>query len=251
SEPLSEFPIDLLIFHFLVPWAISLIRPKRLFRFFVETWYRFAARQLRLTAFLFGGRHRGEESEDEEDEGVEIVYHEREGVGAQAVEEAWDDEGWVDEEVVVLGGRLEREEGADEAVGGPPVQPVDGAAGPLAEPSASSSSSSTSPQASSSLTTQSPPDQPPSRPPRRSKREFPYMRVPNRDVVEVVPGQPMLVPMRRGEPVRGREGETEDAVRANWTKVYVPGNFRARVIALLIWQWVSGLLLTAAVVVGP
>lgn len=61
SEPISEFPVDLLIFHIVVPVTISYAKPKRLFKTLFENWWRLAARQLRMTSFMFGGRHPEEE----------------------------------------------------------------------------------------------------------------------------------------------------------------------------------------------
>jgi E3 ubiquitin-protein ligase MARCH6 len=62
------------------------------------------------------------------------------------------------------------------------------------------------------------------------RREFRYMRVPRTDHIPIVPGQRVLVPMREGEEVQGREGESEDEVREFWTCVYVPAHFKLRVL---------------------
>ncbi|KAI9356559.1 hypothetical protein DFJ73DRAFT_823156 [Zopfochytrium polystomum] len=67
TEPLSEFPVDLLIFHFVLPWAIGWTRPRMLFKQLLAAMFRFSARRLRLTHFLFGRREADEESEEEDD----------------------------------------------------------------------------------------------------------------------------------------------------------------------------------------
>jgi hypothetical protein len=61
------------------------------------------------------------------------------------------------------------------------------------------------------------------------KREKRYMRVPNHDNIEIIPKEKMLIPMKEEDEVFGRPGETEDEVKANWTKVYIPDYFYTRV----------------------
>ncbi|KAJ3053322.1 hypothetical protein HK097_004529, partial [Rhizophlyctis rosea] len=225
NEPLSEFPIDLLIFHFIVPWTIASVKPKEVFQAIVDAWFRWSAKRLRLTGFLFGGRHRDEESEDEsegEEGTVEIVYDkeggatpeggERPSVAGEQREERVEPEagenGWVDEHVIFH----------------------DGGRTSIGEPARSEDIASNESTAQPSSPEFTPNVLPPAlRPPkRRSPREFRFMQAPHHDHVEVIPGQKMLIPLRRGEAVPGRFGETEDDIRANWTKVYVPGGFRTR-----------------------
>ncbi|CAG8601146.1 5730_t:CDS:10, partial [Acaulospora morrowiae] len=61
TEPISEFPIDLLIFHIVVPVTFTLAKPKRLFRTLFENWWHITSHQLRLTSFMFGGERRYDE----------------------------------------------------------------------------------------------------------------------------------------------------------------------------------------------
>ncbi|CAG8613513.1 12366_t:CDS:2, partial [Acaulospora colombiana] len=60
-EPISEFPIDLLIFHIIVPATFTLAKPKRLFRTLFENWWHITSHRLRLTSFMFGGERRYDE----------------------------------------------------------------------------------------------------------------------------------------------------------------------------------------------
>ncbi|KAI8837036.1 hypothetical protein BC829DRAFT_493270 [Chytridium lagenaria] len=231
SEPLSEFPIDLLIFHFVLPWAIAWVRPRQLFRNVVAGWFRFTARRLRLTHFLFGERMRDEESDTEDDEDdVPVRLIRPEDAPAPTVspqvdadtekKEATDDEGWVDEDT----------EGEGSSSTPLPTLFEDGA-GPANSPPEAIVASATRAHV---------------RP-----RPFPYLRVPNHDHVEIIPNQKMMIPMARGEALFGRMNESEDEVRANWRRVYVPDRFRFRTFALIIFQWICGQLLAAAVIIGP
>jgi hypothetical protein len=87
--------------------------------------------------------------------------------------------------------------------------------------------------------------------PRRHRRDKPYLRVPNHDRIELIPGQKVMIPMERGQPLFGRATETEDEIRLNWRRVYVPDRFRARVAVLLTFQWICGLILAASVIILP
>ncbi len=61
-------------------------------------------------------------------------------------------------------------------------------------------------------------------------KNYRFMRVPNHDHIEVTPGvRDVMIPCREGDPLFGRVHETEDEIKANWTKVYVPKYFKARV----------------------
>ncbi|KXS21420.1 hypothetical protein M427DRAFT_142474 [Gonapodya prolifera JEL478] len=199
SETISEFPIELLTFHLLFPAFIQITKPSYWLQLGLEKWFEWTARRLRLTSFLFGGTHRDEESDIEDDGDV-------------------DDEEEVDEQ---------EERGVQEG---------------NAEPNAHGGPSETdtrdsSVAAGSGSTADSSIAVTPSRVPNR--REFRYMRVPNRDYVEVVRGERMLVPWREGDPLRGRDTETPEDVEANWRLVYVPAMFKFRIYILLIWQWLS------------
>ncbi|PKK66367.1 hypothetical protein RhiirC2_784876 [Rhizophagus irregularis] len=63
-EPISDFPADLLVFHIVVPVTVTWAKPKRLFRKLFENWWKVTSRVLRLTSFMFGGRHYDEEGTD-------------------------------------------------------------------------------------------------------------------------------------------------------------------------------------------
>ncbi|KAI8822200.1 uncharacterized protein EV422DRAFT_566636 [Fimicolochytrium jonesii] len=248
SEPMSEFPIDLLIFHFVVPWTVAWIQPKELLERLVQAWFRVMARHLRLTSFLIGGVGVEVERIGGGEGGNERVDHgQGNGAGIVAVENAVETEGDAGADVQpanapVTGGNVAETEtgsGLTEAKEGEPSS-APHRSDTEGEPAASSSSptkpttSSTKPRTKHGL-----------------DREFPYMRVPNHDHVELIPGERMLTPMRRDEPLRGREGETEEEVRLNWTKVYVPEDFKIRVGLLLFFQWVCGTLLIAAIIIVP
>jgi E3 ubiquitin-protein ligase MARCH6 len=60
-EPLSEVPVDLLFVHLILPPTLHYFRPRKAVRRLMTGWWRWAARQLRLTSFMFGGRHQNEE----------------------------------------------------------------------------------------------------------------------------------------------------------------------------------------------
>jgi E3 ubiquitin-protein ligase DOA10 len=182
TAPLSEFPIDLLVFHFLVPWTIAWTRPRTIFKHVLENSFRISARLLRMSHFMFGERRIDEESEEEEDD--PIIYH----------------------------------------------------SGPLTEHAADSGVDSSS-AADKALHAVPETDIPAPKTIRQHRREFPYMRVPNHDHIEIIPRQKVLIPMRRGQPLRGRSNETDDDIRANWTRVYVPNRFKLRVAVLIFLQW--------------
>ncbi|TPX78411.1 hypothetical protein CcCBS67573_g00323 [Chytriomyces confervae] len=185
SEPLSEFPIDLLIFHFLVPAAVSWIRPRDLIVEGLRVYFRATARILRITQFLLGERRQDEEHGEvgENDPLVLKLYHD-----GPAAEHAPDEQDEVDEE----------------------VQPL--------APGA---------------------------------RETPYLRVPNHDRIPLKPGHKVMIPMTRTEPLVGREDESEDDIKLNWTRVYVPSHLRIRLLLLMVFQWMAGLVCAVFVTIGP
>ncbi|KAJ3215547.1 hypothetical protein HDU67_000268 [Dinochytrium kinnereticum] len=230
SEPLSEFPIDLLIFHFVLPWAVAWVRPRQIFRAILDGGFRFIARRLRLTNFLFGDRMRDEESDTEEDEEdivpVRIVRENDPPAPAMAphaaddiavINEESDDDEWVDEETDGEGSPVPSLNPGEEALENAVATPA------MNEPNNQM----------------------------RRPRSHPYLRVPNHDHVEIIPRQRMMVPMARGEALFGRANETEEEVRANWRRVYIPDRFRFRIFALLLIQWMGGLALAVCAIVCP
>jgi hypothetical protein len=64
----------------------------------------------------------------------------------------------------------------------------------------------------------------------RKKRGKRFLRVPNRDMIEIIPGEKILIWMKETDPVFGRPNETPEEVQRNWTKVYAPDWFYTRVI---------------------
>ncbi|KAF8586361.1 hypothetical protein K439DRAFT_961991 [Ramaria rubella] len=60
-EPLSEIPVDLLFVHLILPPTLHYFRPRKPVRRLMTAWWQWTARQLRLTSFMFGGRHPQEE----------------------------------------------------------------------------------------------------------------------------------------------------------------------------------------------
>ncbi|TPX65973.1 hypothetical protein SpCBS45565_g04773 [Spizellomyces sp. 'palustris'] len=246
SIPVSEFPIDLLIFHFVVPWTVAWIRPKRILRWLVDQWFRWTARRLRLTSFLFGGAHKDEESDDEvevevNDATEEIVYHDDAAPSVSADSPAVEGSGTVEQPAApahsqeqplpinTASSSSDRGDEADDEWEDEEVIVLNGP-GPRTPPSTATATK---------------------RKRWRPRREYRYMRVPNHDHVEVIAGQKMLIPLKFGEGLMGREGETEEEVRVNWTRVYVPDRFKIRIAALLLFQWVCGVVLMTTVIVGP
>ncbi|KAF8518939.1 hypothetical protein BU17DRAFT_48138, partial [Hysterangium stoloniferum] len=61
-EPLSEIPVDLLFVHLILPPTLHYFRPRKPVRRLVTVWWQWTARQMRLTSFMFGGRHPNEET---------------------------------------------------------------------------------------------------------------------------------------------------------------------------------------------
>ncbi|KAI9597532.1 hypothetical protein BDF19DRAFT_435367 [Syncephalis fuscata] len=61
DKPISDFPIDLLVLHLVVPIVVTWARPKRHFRIYFAAWWKAVSYLLRLSSFMFGGRHPEEE----------------------------------------------------------------------------------------------------------------------------------------------------------------------------------------------
>jgi hypothetical protein len=78
-----------------------------------------------------------------------------------------------------------------------------------------------------------------------------YMRVPNHDRIEIIPGQKMLVLMKESDDVFGREGETPQQISENWSKVYVPNSFWLRMKVLMIAQILTAILLLSGIITIP
>lgn len=63
SDALTAFPIDLVIFHLVGPWIFRRIDFNGRMKEANVVWFRLVAKFLRLTSFLFGGRHFEEETD--------------------------------------------------------------------------------------------------------------------------------------------------------------------------------------------
>ncbi|KAK4097599.1 hypothetical protein N658DRAFT_456562, partial [Parathielavia hyrcaniae] len=63
NEPVLEFPIDLLFYNFLMPFAIKYFKPSHGLHAMYAWWFRRCARALRITWFLFGERRIDEEGQ--------------------------------------------------------------------------------------------------------------------------------------------------------------------------------------------
>ncbi|MCJ1388243.1 hypothetical protein MMC18_001088 [Xylographa bjoerkii] len=61
NEPVLEFPVDLLVYNFLMPLAVKFLKPSSGLTKMYDWWFRKCARMLRLSQFLFG-----EQKDDEE-----------------------------------------------------------------------------------------------------------------------------------------------------------------------------------------
>lgn len=61
DEPVLEFPVDLLFYSLVMPFAIRSIKPSDILHNIYDWWFHRCARLLRLTDFLFGERKRDEE----------------------------------------------------------------------------------------------------------------------------------------------------------------------------------------------
>ena len=68
--------------------------------------------------------------------------------------------------------------------------------------------------------------------PQVQQRRSRYIRVPNHDSIEVIPGEKLLVWMNDSDPIFGRINETPEQVIQNWTKVYAPPYFYPRVLII-------------------
>ena len=111
SEPVLEFPIDLLFYNFLMPLAIRFYRPSKGLQKIYGWWFRKCARQLRLTSFLFGDRLEDEEvyqAKSSWKDGFRVFG----GDFAKAVPQ--DDEKKEEERAFVRDGRLVRAPASDQ-----------------------------------------------------------------------------------------------------------------------------------------
>ncbi|TDL24001.1 hypothetical protein BD410DRAFT_786709 [Rickenella mellea] len=60
-EPLSEVPIDLLFLHLVLPATLRHFEPRNIIQTVTTQYWKWVARHLRLTSYMFGGRHAAEE----------------------------------------------------------------------------------------------------------------------------------------------------------------------------------------------
>ncbi|KAF9987057.1 hypothetical protein BGZ75_001097 [Mortierella antarctica] len=64
DEPISDFPVDLLLFHLIVPLTARWLDPTKLFKALFEAWWRKLSHWLRLSSFMYGTE--GQRFPDEE-----------------------------------------------------------------------------------------------------------------------------------------------------------------------------------------
>ncbi|RUS31209.1 hypothetical protein BC938DRAFT_478246 [Jimgerdemannia flammicorona] len=197
TEPLSEFPVDLLIFHIVVPVTISYAKPKHLFKTLFKNWWRLAAQQLRMTSFMFGGR-----------------YPEEEGAHVRKTWWAW----------------ITRQEA-----------PIPGTIGDLVDDS----------EVSIEAVQQQNQDV-------YFARDGGLVRAPFFDGVPVKAGRRMLIPVNeQGEALEeedrrlGHPASDGAPDNLHTTVVYVPPNFRRRVIIFLFLMWFSGSLFACSITIAP
>ncbi|CDO76301.1 hypothetical protein BN946_scf184917.g17 [Trametes cinnabarina] len=60
-EPLSEVPLDLIFIQLVLPYTMEYFRPRKALRRFGTFIWKYFARQLRLSSYMFGGRYPSEE----------------------------------------------------------------------------------------------------------------------------------------------------------------------------------------------
>ncbi|KAL9603943.1 MAG: hypothetical protein Q9219_000881 [cf. Caloplaca sp. 3 TL-2023] len=63
NEPVLEFPVDLLFYNFLMPFAVKVLRPSDALTALYTWWFKICARGLRLSHFLFGDKREDEEGQ--------------------------------------------------------------------------------------------------------------------------------------------------------------------------------------------
>ncbi|CAJ0649006.1 5057_t:CDS:2 [Entrophospora sp. SA101] len=182
SEPISDFPVDLLIFHIIVPVTIGWAKPKRLFISLFEKWWRFTSHQLRLTSFMFGGRHDSEEG--------------------TIVRKTWRAIFFNLSPKIPPPGVVEIEDNSNDDV--------------------------------------------------EFVRDGGFVRAPNYDGVPVVPGKRMLVPVTEdGVLLDSNDALVGEDDLLHYMVVYVPPNFKARIILFLFLMWLCGSLFGCSVTVLP
>ncbi|CAG8481152.1 15624_t:CDS:10 [Funneliformis mosseae] len=180
TEPISDFPADLLVFHIVVPVTVTWAKPKRLFRKLFENWWKVTSRTLRLTSFMFGDRHFDEEG-----------THVRRTWGASLRR---------------LKARI--------------PNPGDNIINEYAEVV--------------------------------FVKDGELVRAPSYDGVPVVPGRRMLIPVNEDGTLKNPDdapvGQDD---QLNYTIVYIPPNFKARVITFLFLMWFCGSLFCCSVTILP
>ncbi|CAI2176943.1 11731_t:CDS:10, partial [Funneliformis geosporum] len=180
TEPISDFPADLLVFHIVVPVTVTWAKPKRLFRKLFENWWKVTSHVLRLTSFMFGDRHFDEEGTH--------------------VRRTW-------------GASLRR---LKARIPNPGDNIIDDNTGVV------------------------------------FVKDGELVRAPSYDGVPVVPGRRMLIPVNEDGTLKNPDdapvGQDD---QLNYTVVYIPPNFKARVITFLFLMWFCGSLFCCSVTILP
>ncbi|RIB06064.1 hypothetical protein C2G38_542961 [Gigaspora rosea] len=177
TEPISDFPADLLVFHIIIPVTVTLAKPKRLFRTLFENWWHITSHHLRLTSFMFGGRHYDEEGTH--------------------VRKTWRAFFFFLKAPIIGNNAIENEDVAFVRDGG-------------------------------------------------------FVRAPSYDAVPVEPGKRMLIPVTEdGTLIDPNDAPAGDDDQPGYTIVYIPPNFKARIIFFLFLMWFCGSLFCCSVTVLP
>ncbi|KAL5033528.1 hypothetical protein BDV3_000502 [Batrachochytrium dendrobatidis] len=271
----SEFPLDLLLFYFFVPLMAKLIDLKSIVRYLFEEWLRRAAAALDLTHFLFGGELPAEDDGSDVDQKQDIrymtidsrgrrrrrkrsAYFRQTGAVKQRImldngeagseKDTMNQDEWVDEVEDVDSDQHEtkshtsresrrhhftfpehraRGKYPDETVQDEWEDVTDSEAGSVDLNGNALQDPVISDEEFAPLQ------------PRQHMKPTNYMRVPNHDHIEVIPGDKVMLFMRKDEAIFGRATETPEEVASNWTKVYVPNRVFLRVYILLVGQLVT------------
>jgi E3 ubiquitin-protein ligase DOA10 len=199
SNSTIQFPADLLLYLFLVPFIVNINNTKVWFKKAVEGWFRKVSHILHISEFMFKGKYEDEESDCEEDD------DENDNYGIDNIKK---------ENVINENNKN------DDVIG-------DDNNNNITELKIKKIKKN------------------------GKRRPLRRLRVPNTDHIKIVPGEKILIPMNDGEPLFGREGETPEEVKTNWTIVYRPNHFKLRIYCLLFLHWVSCITLFSSIIGVP
>ncbi|KAI8901471.1 hypothetical protein BC833DRAFT_577813 [Globomyces pollinis-pini] len=203
-DTITELPFDLFFFQFVFPILLRRLNPKIHFRNFIGDWFRIVSSKLRLSSFMLSGSFPEEETDDEDE--IEIrhltIDPEKEDRMQQSIVH--------DDGTTTPLDEHEQDDWEDED--------VDDVVEALFDKPGFTQVKRTR---------------------GRRGRKMRYLRVPNHDTVEIIPGDRMLVWMEEDAEIFGRPNETPEQVKRNWTKVYAPANYKLRLVVLVVFQLIS------------